>query len=80
MEGLIDVKINTNANNYIVYRSSIAFKQKRLIDANDKTIIKNIINLDRLMNDVDDFVSSYKRSNCKFFRHNYPDIFSILDV
>lgn len=69
MEGLIDVKINTNANNHIVHRGSIAFKQRELLDANGKTILGRAFDLERIMNDIDAFISDYIRGNCKLADH-----------
>lgn len=65
MEGLINLKIDTNSNNYIIYRSSISFNQRTLLDANSRTIVQKILDLEKILNDVDTFVSDYSRMNCK---------------
>ena len=66
MEGLIDVRIDTNANNHIVHRGSIAFKQRELLNANGRTILSRAFDLERIMDDIDAFMTDYRRGNCKF--------------
>ena len=67
MEGLIDVQIDTNANNHIIFKSSINFKQRNLIDANSILIIDNVFNIDKILNNIDEFISNYKANNCMFY-------------
>ena len=66
MEGLIDLRIDTNANNHIVQHGSIVFRQRELLDANGRTLLGKAFDLERIMDDIDAFIADYNRGNCKW--------------